>query len=60
MNPKKAYEYAKINGPEKNTRNIACQDPFFAYLYAKNVDKKPRKDTRNAACKNLKYAYYYA
>ena len=34
MSPKEAYEYAKKYGPSNETREIACEDPEFAYEYA--------------------------
>ena len=33
---------------------------YFAYKYAKNIDRGPHKDTREAVCENPKYAYLYA
>ena len=60
MSPKEAYEYAKKYGPSNETREIACEDPEFAYEYAKNVDKCPKEDTRKAACVDPESAYFYA
>jgi len=60
MTPGKAYIYAEKYGSLEETREIVCEDPEFAYEYAKNIDKCPREDTRKAACKNFKYAYLYA
>ncbi len=34
MDPKEAYEYTEINGPSKETRNIAYQESDVAFLYA--------------------------
>ena len=60
MTPKEAFEYAEQYGPSDKTREIACEHPEFAYLYAENIDKYPRGDMRQAACKNSLWAYYYA
>ena len=60
MTPEKAYFKAKKEGPSDLTRNIACQDPYHAYLYALDVDKEPCKQTRDVACQDSHYAYYYA
>ena len=60
MTPQEAYYKAEIEGPEDLTRNIACQDAWYAYKYARWIDKKPCKQTRDAACKGAHYAYKYA
>ncbi len=60
MSPEEAYKYALENGPDKKTREIACQDPYYAYLYASDIDKYPRKETRQAACRDPYCAYKYA
>jgi hypothetical protein len=39
---------------------MACTNPYYAYLYALNVDKCPRDDTRTAACIQPYWAYFYA
>lgn len=41
-------------------REIACRDPYKAFLYADSVDLMPRDDTREAACKDHESAYFYA
>ena len=41
-------------------RQYFINDPYYAYCYAKFVDKGPRDDTREASIKDLHYAYYYA
>ena len=45
MTPTKAYYKAREEGPEDLTRNVACQDAYHAYLYARHVDKQPSKQT---------------
>ena len=60
MNPEEAYIHAKENGPSEETRKIACEDPGYAYLYARNVDQCPSDDTREAVCRHPKMAYWYA
>ncbi len=45
MSPEKAYEYAKINGPNKKTRITACLGSYYAYFYPKNIDKEPTEET---------------
>jgi len=46
---KYAYEYAlKVNElplPKEKIRVVACKDPKYAYLYAKDVDKNFHEDT---------------
>jgi hypothetical protein len=60
--PSKAYEYAKYHSPGIKTRDIACQQPMLAFLYAAMIDKKPLDQTRSAACQSpltaLRYAQY--
>jgi len=46
MIPEEAYEYALKHGPSKKTRKIVCQNAFWAYLYAIDVDKKPRNNKK--------------
>ena len=58
MTPQEAYEHAKFYGSSDKIKKIACQDPQYAFLYAKNIDKCPREDTREAVCENSKYAYF--
>ena len=41
-------------------REYFLNNPYYAYFYAKYVDKGPMEDTRKAACKDPEYAYYYA
>jgi hypothetical protein len=41
-------------------RTAACNDPLFAYMYAREVDKKPTDETRTAACQDSRYTYCYA
>ena len=60
MGPGEAYDKATEEGPSNLTRNIACQDSYYAYWYALNVDKKPLVQTRDAACQSPYYAYRYA
>ena len=60
MTPKEAYEFAEKYDSSDEIRKIACQDPYYAYVYARNIDKESRDDTREAACKDLKYACLYA
>jgi len=55
--PKWAYFYALMNGPCDVSRQIACEEPQYAYLYARFVDKHPREDTRTAACKDSLYTH---
>ena len=60
MSPKEACEYARECGPSNETREIACESPVWAYIYAWIIDRNPRNETREAASKNSKYAYFYA
>ena len=60
MTPQEAYIKALKEGPKDLTRNIACQEPYSAFCYALNVDKKPLTQTRDAACQDAEYAYKYA
>ncbi|WP_322507781.1 hypothetical protein [Anaerolinea sp.] len=61
LTPKQAYDKARCGeGPSKFTREIACLDPKYAYVYALHVDKGPRDDTRKAACQDPYYACEYA
>ncbi|WP_322507782.1 hypothetical protein [Anaerolinea sp.] len=55
MNPREAFEKALVEGPSDFTREIACQDPRWAYKYARDVDQAPRDDTRAAAWNNNKW-----
>ena len=58
MTPKEAYEYARKHGPSNKTRIIACENPKYAYLYAKNVDKNFHEDTWKAT-KNTEFEEKY-
>jgi hypothetical protein len=60
MTPREAYNEALTEGPSDGTRETACQDPYYAYDYARYVDRVPRDDTRAAACRDPEYAYWYA
>ena len=60
MNSKKAYEFALVHGPSKDTREIACEDSKYAYWYARDIDKCSRDDTREATYKDPYYAHLYA
>jgi hypothetical protein len=60
MNFKEAYKKAVEEGGTDELRKIACEDPYFAYLYARYIDKCSRDDTRKGACKNSERAYLYA
>jgi hypothetical protein len=44
----------------KTIRTAACQDPYYAYCYAKEVDQKPTAETRTSACNDPIWAYWYA
>jgi len=60
MSSEKAYNYAEKNGGSDDLRNLCCQDPYYALLYALWVDRYPREETRKAACEYPFYAYSYA
>jgi len=60
MTPQEACIYADKYGPSEETREIACKEPFSAYLYADTIDQKSRDDTRNAACEDPEWIYWYA
>lgn len=60
MTPEKAFWHAIKHGPSEKTRTIACENPYFAYQYAKEVDKCPHEDTRKGAYKSIYYAFEYA
>jgi hypothetical protein len=44
----------------KIIRKSACRHPYYAYMYAEEVDKKPTDETRITVCQVPKYAYWYA
>lgn len=48
MTPQEAYEHAKFYGSSDKIKKIACQDPQYAFLYAKNIDKGPSDQTWDA------------
>ena len=54
-----AFLYAKENGPDDETRKVACQEPIYALLYAREVDGCVREDTFEAASVDwvAKYGY---
>ena len=58
--PQQAYYYALFKGPSDKTRKMACKSTYYAYNYAKEVDKCASCDTREASCENPSTAYLYA
>jgi len=55
-----AYTSGIKYGPADKLRRVVCQDPEWAYLYARDVDKGSHPITREAVCKDPLYAYMYA
>ena len=51
MSPKEACEYARECGPSNETREIACESPVWAYIYAWIIDRNPRNETRKLQVK---------
>jgi hypothetical protein len=60
MIAKNAFEYAKFHGPSDKTRDLACEEPFWAFCYANEIDKKSHEQTRKAVCVDPEWAYKYA
>ena len=58
MTPEKAYEYAKKYGHLDSFRKFACQSSYYAYWYAKYLDKEFHEDTWEAV-KGTKYEEEY-
>jgi hypothetical protein len=57
----KAIPIRNLNDDELSIiRTAACKDPYYAYWYAIDVDKKPTNETRFSACQDPKYVYKYA
>ena len=50
----------EIISGDLSIREWVCEDPYWAYKYALEVDKTPRDDTRAAASKDPEWAYRYA
>lgn len=46
--PKLAFEYAQVEGPADDTRMTACENPEYAYNYAKDIDGSYTEETWNA------------
>ena len=40
-------------------RNYFLNNPYYAYFYAKDIDKKPHDNTRETACKDPEYKKLY-
>jgi len=60
LTPSEALTLGKREGPHAGTRQVACEDPYYAHQYARYVDQGPRNDTRQAACEDPIMAYNYA
>jgi hypothetical protein len=63
MRVRKATPIRQVTKADKEWRTIrttACNDSYYAYWYAREVDKKPTNKTRTAACNNPGCAYLYA
>jgi len=60
VTPEEAYKYARENEGSDKLSSICCQDPYYAYLYAIDIDESPREDTRIAACEDPLWAYWYS
>jgi hypothetical protein len=45
--------------PREDTRKAAYKKAKYAYLYAKDIDKKSSKIVQNIVCKDPLYAFYY-
>lgn len=59
LDSQQAFIKAVDFGPSDSTRNKASKDPYYAYLYAKHIDKSPHPQTRIGACASYKFACLY-
>jgi|SRR5690606_26168226 len=62
-NPYWAFLFAKENIPGSNFKALqakACEDPFYAYCFAKDIPGADIKYCQEHACRNLEWAYHFA
>ena len=55
-----AYNKAIKNNHTEELQEIACKDPWYAYLYAKSIRGADIGCCQEWACKDPVYAYYFA
>ena len=61
MRASRVIVLGEASDEQKNLiRELWCKDPYYAYIYALDVDKAPRDDTRESCLKDPYYAYRYA
>jgi hypothetical protein len=63
MRVRKATPIRQVRKSDKEwkiIRKSACKKPYYAYMYARDVDNGSTDETRIAVCKNSGYAYCYA
>jgi hypothetical protein len=53
-------QVAKSDKEFRIIKTAACQEPEYAYWYAKYVDQEPTNETGTVACQSPQYAYEYA
>ena len=60
--PELAYYYSAYvdKKPRDSTRKLACKEPMYAYLYARNIDEGFHEDTYEGVQKSLWYRRRYA
>ena len=56
----RCYMEYVLKRPEPCLKEIVCQNPYEAYLYAVYTQREPCDETRNAAAKEPESAYRYA
>jgi len=60
MTPEEAYYKAYDSGYTKKLEEIACKDPWYAYMFAEDVTGADIEYCQEHACKDPYYAYYFA
>ena len=62
-NPYQSYWFAKANIPGSDFKALqtkVCEDPYFAYKFAKNIPGADIKYCQEHACKNSNWAFFFA
>ena len=55
-----AYHNLAPGSNQEHRRLAACEHPYYALLFALEIDKGPHQETRKAVCQEPYFAYRYA
>jgi len=60
MIPLEAYNKARESGYIRELEEVACKDPYYAYLFARFIPEANIEYCQEHACKSPVYAYWFA